>query len=230
MDVKAFLKRINRDGIESNFKWHFIDKYFSWIQRKKLKNKNFTIIGNSCFTGGIYHKFGLKYSSPTIWTYFFPEDYIRFLENLDWYLKQPLEFSKETKHSLATPLWGKTRNNYPIGVLDGSVEIHFMHCKSEKEAYEKWTRRAERINFNNIFVAFSDGEEFKEEQLEQFDKLPFKHKLFFSAKPRSNLSYAVFVKCYEKGPYVFDSTRNRRYEKYVDVAKWLNGETDFLKN
>ena len=79
--IKAKLQAFN-DAIESSIKWRIIDRLFSRFERSKLKNKAFSIIGNNCFAGGMYHKFGLQYSTPTIWTYIFPDDYIRFLENL----------------------------------------------------------------------------------------------------------------------------------------------------
>jgi uncharacterized protein (DUF1919 family) len=230
VDIKAFLKKINIDAFETAFKWRFIDKYFSGFERSKLKNKDFSIIGNNCVAGGMYHKFGLKYTTPTIWTFFFPEEYIRFLENLDWYLKQPLEFTKETKHPMAHRLSETIHRNYPIGVLGGDVEMHFMHYKTEEEALEKWTRRIKRVNFNNLFIIFSDAEEeFKEELLERYEKLTYEHKIFFSSKPRSNCKSTVFVEDYAEATHVYDSTRNRKYEKYIDLVKWLNCEKDFLK-
>ena len=229
MGIKVFLKRINRDALESAVKWQFIDKYFSWLERSKLKNKGFSIIGNNCFTGGMYHKFGLKYTTPTIWTYIFPEEYLRFLEKLDWYLSQPLKFTSFSNHAMSQKYTEITRRKYPIGLLGGDVEIHFMHYKTEKEALEKWTRRVNRVNFDNLFVVFSDGEEFKEEFLEKFEKLPYGHKIFFSAKPRSNCSFAVFIRECAESPHVYDSTKNRNYEKCFDLVKWLNGEKDFLK-
>lgn len=177
----------------------------------------------------MYHKFGLPYTTPTIWTYIFPEEYMRFLENLDWYLKQPLKFTTETKHPMAHKLTETIHRNYPIGVLGQDVEIHFMHYRTEQEALEKWTKRLKRVNFNNLFFIFSDGEEFKEELLERYEKLPYKHKIFFSSKPHCNCKYTVYVEDYARATYVYDSTRNRKYEKYLDLVKWLNGEKDFLK-
>jgi uncharacterized protein (DUF1919 family) len=177
----------------------------------------------------MYHKFGLAYSTPTIWTYIFPEEYIRFLENLRWYLKQSLKFKKETKHPMAQRFCKVMNRNYPIGVLGGDVEVHFMHYRSEEEAFAKWNRRTKRVNLKNLFVVFSDGVEFKEELLERYEKLPFKHKIFFSSKPFSNYKSTVFVKDYANAAHVYDSTHNRKYEKYLDLVKWLNGEENFLK-
>jgi uncharacterized protein (DUF1919 family) len=223
------IKVLNID-FEATLKWRFIDTFFSRIERSKLKNKNFSIIGNNCVTGGIYHKFNLAFSSPTIWSSFYPEEYIKFLENLNWYLKQPLEFTSTTKHLSAQIKREHTRKNYPIGLLGKDVEIHFVHCQTEQEALEKWARRTKRINFNNLFVIFSDeGQEFKEELIERFEKLPFEHKVFFSSKPRSKYKSVVFVKEYANSQCVCDSTRNRKYEKYIDLVKWLNCEENFLK-
>jgi hypothetical protein len=39
----------------------------------------------------------------------------------------------------------------------------------------------------------------------------------------------VFIPDYVDKPQVGDSTISRRYEKYIDVIKWLNHEKDFLK-
>ena len=229
MNISAFFKQINLDNIESTLKWRFIDRFFSRFQRLKLKNKDFSIIGNNCFVGGIYHKFGLPYTTPTIWTYIYPEEYLRFLGDLGWYLKQPLKFKKETSHLMARKYCRIMQCNYPIGVLGEDVEVHFMHYPSEEEALEKWNRRVKRLNINNLFIIFSDGEEFKEEMLEQYEKLPFNHKIFFSSKPYSNYKSTVFVKDYAKAAHVYDLTHNRKYEKYLDLVKWLNGQTDFLK-
>ncbi len=230
MKVKAYLKAIYADAIEAPIKWKFIDRYFSWLARSKLKNQEFSIIGNNCFAGGIYHKFGLQYNTPTIWTYIFPDDYLRFLENFDWYLNQPLTFKKETDHPMAHKHYEATHRRYPIGVLGSDVEIHFMHYNTEQQAQEKWTNRLKRLNRNNLFVIFSDGEEYHDDLLERFERLPFESKIFFSSKPRPQSNCTVFVEDYACEVHVYDSTRNRRYEKYLDLVKWLNGEEGFIKN
>jgi len=216
-------------SVESTVKWRVVDRFFSAVPRSKLKNRNFSIIGNNCFTGGIYHKFGLPYTTPTIWTYIYPDDYLCLLENLDHYLNQPLAFKTQTNHAMAQKYFEQTHCRYPIGVLDDTIEIHFMHCHTETKAAEKWYRRLNRFNRDNLFVVFSDGEEFREELLERYRKLPYNHKLFFSCKPY-DVTGNVFVEDYASEMHVYDSTRNRKYEKYLDLVKWLNKETDFLKH
>jgi uncharacterized protein (DUF1919 family) len=229
-ELEITLISVNMDSIQSALKWSFVDRFFSWIPRSKLRNTRFSIIGNNCFVGGMYHKYGLKYSSPTIWTYIFPDEYLRFLGNLDWYLTQPMQFIETSKHEVSKRYTQLTGRVYPIGLLGGDVEIHFMHYKTPEEAAEKWGMRLRRLCRDNLFVVFSDSEEFEEKHLERFAVLPFEHKVFFSAKPRFDFPGTVFVRDYAGAPYIFDVTRNRRYEKYFDLTRWLNGEGAFIKS
>jgi uncharacterized protein (DUF1919 family) len=178
----------------------------------------------------MYHKYGLRYNTPTIWTYIFPDEYLKFLSKLDWYLSQPLEFVKTSKHTMSKRFTEITGKVYPIGLLGGDVEIHFMHYKTQQEAYTKWNSRRRRLCWDNLFVVFSDSEEFKEQHLADFAGLPFDHKVFISAKPRRSFSGTVFVRDYAAEPYVFDVTRNRKYEKYFDLTKWLNCQEGFIKS
>jgi uncharacterized protein (DUF1919 family) len=217
---------------QTAFKWRIIDRYFSFVARSKLENRNFSIISNNCIGGGIYHKFGLQFTTPTVGCFFYPEDYIKCLENLQFYLKQPIKFTDKTRHASAQKLRATIKRSYPIGVLGENVEVHFLHYKDEAEAQEKWNRRVARLNWDNLFFLFSDSEpqEFKPEFLERYERLPFEHKIFFSANPQADSACTVFVRDCVGLASVSDSTRNRRYEKYVDLVKWFNGEKDFLKN
>ncbi len=212
--------------LEAFIKWRLIDKIYPFYGRKKLKTKDFSIIGNDCIVGGIYHKFGLQFSTPTVGLFFFSQDYIKFLENLEYYVNLPLKFKEISKYLKANEL--RKMIPYPIGILD-DVEIHFLHYSNKKEAKDKWNRRTKRIIFDNLFIVYSDGEGFREEFLDRYEKLPFANKIFISSKPRGNKDYIVFVQDYVKEQHVGDSTRNRKYEKYIDLIKWLNQEKGFLK-
>lgn len=114
---------------------------------------------------------------------------------------------------------------YPIGVLD-DVEIQFLHYKTEQEATEKWSRRKQRINLNNLFITYSDDgdKNFEEDYFNRYKKLPFEHKLFFSAKPRESTPDCTVI------THNWSSeARSRRYEKSFDAVKWLNKENNFIK-
>ena len=216
------------EKIRTAIQWRILDKYFSSLQRSKLKNKDFSIICNNCIAGGIYHKLGIEYSTPTVGLFFFSSDYLKFLENFDFYINQPLTFREDSVHPEANALH-KTKP-YPIGVLGGDVEIQFLHYKSEIEAAEKWGRRVKRINFGNLFIIYSDAEEdFKDEYVLWYQKLPFEHKIFFSSKPISAIDCSIFLNDYKDASHVGDSARNRKYEKNIDIIKWLNHEKYFLR-
>jgi uncharacterized protein (DUF1919 family) len=227
VNIYSLKEKLQKFDFESFVKWRIIDRICARYERNKIKNINFSIIGNNCLVVGVYHKFGLKYTTPTVGLVFFSEDYIRFLENLEYYLKQPLIFKKTSKFAEANML--RETKQYPIGVLPDDIEIHFMHYKSQEEAIEKWNKRVKRINFENLFIIYSDGDRFKEELLSRYEMLPYAHKIFFSSKPMGNRDYVVVVRDYENERRIGDSTRNRKYEKYVDLVKWLNGDRDFLK-
>ena len=215
-------------SFEASFNYRFADKYFSWLPRMRLKNKDFSLICNNCVAGGIYHKLGLPYTTPTVGLFFFAEDYIKFLENLQYYLLQPLKFKDYSVHPEANKL--RQTKRYPIGVLGNNVEVHFLHYKNEAEAAAKWKRRLSRLNIANLYFIFSDAEaDFTEDLLFRYERLPFEHKIFLSSKPRSNYKCAVFVREYANSGRVGDSTRSRKYEKNIDVIRWLNGEKNFLK-
>jgi uncharacterized protein (DUF1919 family) len=220
-------KKSSKFDLEAFVKWRIIDRICARFERSKLKNKDFSIIGNNCLVVGVYHKFGLKFTTPTVGLFFFSEDYIRFLENLEYCLKQSLIFKETSKFAEANEL--REIKHYPIGVLPDDIEIHFMHYKSQEEAIEKWNRRVKRINFENLFIIYSDGDRFREELLSRYEMLPYVHKIFFSSKPLGNRNYVVLVRDYENERRIGDSTRNRKYEKYFDLIKWLNGDQDFLK-
>lgn len=80
---------------------------------------------------------------------------------------------------------------YPIGLIANDIEIHFIHYKDEDEAYAKWSRRVKRINWDNLIVKFCDRDQCTEDLIRRFDKLPYSHKVCFTAK--SILIYRVSV-------------------------------------
>jgi uncharacterized protein (DUF1919 family) len=215
--------------IRISFKLRVTDRLFERYWRAKLKRRDFSIICNNCVAWGIYRKLGLPYSTPTVGLFFYSEDYIKFLENFEHYIRQPLKFKETSKHPEANAL--RKATSYPIGVLGDDVEIQFLHYQSEKEAADKWKRRTQRINFDNLFFIYSDAEEdFKEEFLLRYEKLPFKHKIFLSSKPQADMNSVVFIRDYQKEKRVGESSRNRKYEKYIDVIRWLNLEKNFSKS
>ena len=72
----------------------------NFIPRRRLKNKNFTIICDNCWAGKVYQELGLPYQTPFVGMFVFSPDYIKMLKNLKHYLSGniPLTFVKESKY------------------------------------------------------------------------------------------------------------------------------------
>ncbi|MDE5789712.1 MAG: DUF1919 domain-containing protein [Muribaculaceae bacterium] len=144
-------------------------------------NDELSIISSNCFAGRIMQDLHLKYNSPTLGLYFMYPDYIEFLNNLEFYLKKAkLEFKEHSKYPIGDERRASWSHWYPIALLADKVEIHFLHYFSEKEAAEKWYKRAARVNLDRLFIIGMDQNLCTEEDIMQFDKLPYENKLFFS--------------------------------------------------
>lgn len=133
-----------------------------------------TIISNDCFGGEVYQSLGIPYNSPFIGLMLMAPCYINLLKNLDHYMSQDLVFIRKSKYKKINKLQSKI-GQFPIATIGGDVEIQFLHYHSEQEAYEKWTKRKERIDKENLFVKFDYSKDFANERLlNDFLSLGFK--------------------------------------------------------
>ena len=192
----------------------------SGIRKQFLKDKHFSIIANNCWGGKVYQHYGLEYQSPTVGLYFFASDYIEFCKNLDHYLNSQLKFitGEESKHY--QELANRKQEYKPIGILDNSVEIVFLHYADQKEAYEKWNRRVDRVQKNNIILKFSEMDLCRPEHIELFNKLPYKKKVCFTANEYSNCASSVQVLKICRDNRVADDTKY--YADYIDLTSFIN--------
>ncbi len=188
------------------------------IRRKKLLKSDFTIISNNCWAGDVYRYFGLPYNTPTVGLYFWAEDYIKFLSNLKYYLKCPLTFITAEESKYKELLIEKKQCDKVLARLD-DVEIVFLHYSTKEEAEEKWVRRAERVNFENLVVKFSRQNHFKEEDLIKFGELPYAKKIFFDNRKNSQ-DFSVYIKGYEHSDSLSDDIST--YRKHMDILKFIN--------
>lgn len=183
--------------------------------RKKLKNKNFTVISSNCNGGVILNELNQRFNSPTVNLFFEAEDYIKFLERMSYYLKCELIEIK------------KSNIKYPMGRLD-DVTIHFMHYISFDDAKDKWNRRVQRIQNDNIFVMMTDRDGCTSEIISRFDKLPFKKKVIFTSKEMKEIKSAFYINGFdndgqvgELSSFVSVFSIKKYYDKF-DFVKWFN--------
>ncbi len=145
--------------------------------RKKLNSTDFSIISNNCWGSFVYQKYGLPYKSPTAGVYILGHDFVKLCKDWDRYFNSKLEFIPWEMASYHYALINEIP--YPVAKLD-DIEIYFMHYPSEEVAAEKWYRRVERINPDHIIFKLSQREECSREDIEEFMKLPLKHKVCFA--------------------------------------------------
>lgn len=184
--------------------------------RVKLFNKTPCIIASNCNGGIIYHDLGLKFLSPTINLFFYPQDYLKFIMNLDHYVKAQL-----------CPPIVVENNRYPIGILD-DIELHFMHYKTFEEAAKHWQKRIKRVDFANLFFIMTDRDGCTYEQIKTFDELPYKNKVIFTHKEYPEFNSAFYIKGFENEEEVGILSNFRKYswKRYLDDFNYV----DFLNN
>ena len=215
--------RIKKNIFFKNFKNKLYAKYAKYI----IKESDFTIICNNCYAGHLYETLNIHYTTPTVGLFFFADDFVKFVEDLKYYLNLELQFKEKSNFKQANKIREKTK--YPIGVLNGDIEIHFLHYHTQTEAKEKWNRRKSRINWDKLFIIMNDQNNFNENALSKFNKIRYP-KVFLSSKNRLNKDI-VWVKNYRHKEAVGDMY-NEKFKclKYFDIVKWTNQKLTELEN
>lgn len=185
--------------------------------KKRLKNKDFSLISSNCNGAFILHDLGLRFNSPFVNLWMKPNDYIKLLQKLEYYLSCEMTFTEESNIS------------YPIGVLD-DIKIYFQHYKTPEEAKQKWFERAERIDMNNLFIMFTDRDGCTYQNLSDFNSLPYKNKIVFTNKPYPEFKSAYYLKGWENDDSVGmcfefkNSFTGKKYYDDFDYIGWFNQE------
>ena len=186
------------------------------LKRQKLKNRNATIISSNCNGEFIYYDMRLRFLSPTINLSFDMNDYVKMLENLRWYMEQPVLPYKDD------------RFDFPCGML-GDIEVRFNHYKTFEEAVKKWNERKKRINWDNLVILGIDGDNCTYESIKRFDALPYKKKVIFTHKPYPEIQSSYYIKGFENNPggigvliYFKKQFLVRRYLDDFDYVSFLN--------
>jgi len=66
--------------------------------------------------------------------------HIKLLSDLQGYLRSRIRFVDKSKYESVNV--GSSRSQrYPIGLLNGEIEVHFQHYVNGMEAEERWYRR-----------------------------------------------------------------------------------------
>lgn len=139
--------------------------------------------------------------------------------NYKYYLEQPLKFIDWKDSDHADRLESINLTYCPIGKLD-DVEIVFMHYHSEEEAYEKWNRRLQRVNYDHVLIKCSKQNGMTDEQVAEFDAIPHKDKIIFVNKPMPQYKSAVWYRFRSNAKEVPDDVLF--FRKYINLEEWIN--------
>lgn len=197
------------------------DKLFSLYELNRLKDKAYVLVTNNCWGYELYNSTGREYNTPFVGLFLFPECYLRFLENFEYCMKAEMRFTSKSRYYPESKA-------YPIGIIDGEIEIHFLHYQSEIEAREKWLRRISRFEKSvaagaEIYFKLCDCEGCSSEHLTRFHALPFAHKLSIGLQVFNDTSHIYVPKLRNKtGTALVDGAKlfKKRYT-YFDITRWM---------
>ena len=183
-------------------------------------NPDVSIISMNCIGGVLAHDLGIRFNSPTINLYFRAADFIRFCENLPYYLS-----INEMTHCTDTEIVGN--RTYPVAWL-GDLVLFLVHYASVEEANRKWQERKKRIQWDNLVILATDRDGMTEELKDRFEKLPYR-KIMFTKQPDPTHPDCVYIPGYEAEDAVgliMDpvGSSGKRIVDQFDWVDFLNGQ------
>ena len=186
--------------------------------KSRLQNHGMTVISANCVGAFILHDLNEPFNSPFVNLYLSPNDFVRYLQNIEFYQRQSLTFIQSEKP-------------YPVAKL-ADLKVHFMHYRNSQEAEQKWLARSARMNLDNLFIMMTDKDDAQGmayEDLVAFDQLPFKNKVVFTRKPYPEFKSAFYIKGFEKQNQVgdlftFSGWNGVKYYDQFDYVAWFNGK------
>lgn len=216
--------RISTESFRIKFRNKVVIPMVKKSLNKRLHNKRFTIISNNCWGGTVYETYNLQKQTPTIGMFIMPQDYVKFLESLEYYLAQPLIFidpidSKWKKELEKKSNWG----TYLIGKL-ADIELHMLHYHNEDIALEKWNKRINRIDYEQLIVKFNDQNGCTVDDIRNFLSLSYNNKICFVANPDMKCSSEVILieQPGDKKHGIDASREPFGKTKYLDLSNYIN--------
>ncbi len=187
--------------------------------RKKYSVNPISFISSNCAGGVMSHDLGMQFCSPTVNLWMNASDYIKLIEDMDYYFSLPFKNGNEGEE-------------YPVGLL-GDIKLHCIHYPTFEAAQTKWTERTKRINRERIVLTFTDQNGCDAQLLERFSRQKYP-KIFLTSNPEfSNYNFSVFMdsetyKTKHNGrtlvddAFIFRGISGRRnFEHYFDINQFM---------
>lgn len=200
---------------------YLLSKYY----KKYADNQKFCIISNDCWGAEIYKLLDRPFNTPFIGLMLMGPCYIKLLENLHHNLSRTLVFKLESKYTEMQLI--KSGEAFPMALLEGTdIEIHFLHYKTKSEAFEKWNRRVERMDWNNLFIKYDCGKDYgSAELIQRFLNLKVPNKMILG-KVNYDFNEVIRIPNYEK-----DAVQQfKNCFLIFDPIGWLKGETNYTSS
>ncbi len=191
---------------------NFARKRINLRNQSTLHNKNFSLIASNCNGAFILHDLGMRFNSPFVNLWIQPKQFIKLLSDLELYMNADLEFISEDGIE------------YPIGKIN-DVNIYFQHYSNCEEALDKWNKRKERINYDNLFVMLTERDNCTYDDLVSFDLLPIKNKVVFTRNEYPEIKCSFYIKGFENMNEVgnlFEYMPHKVGKKYYDQFDYVN--------
>ena len=138
----------------------------------RLDFNNLSLISNNCWGYEIFKNSDIKYNTPFVGLFVYPNDYLKLLQNPKFYLEYPLKIEDFVF------------SDYPIARIH-DIDIHFLHYDSNYDALSKWNRRRLRLlnfidtsGFDQVIVKFCNRDNPTKKQVEDFQSLSYKRKIY----------------------------------------------------
>ncbi|GAL86711.1 putative acetyl transferase [Sporocytophaga myxococcoides] len=194
----------------------------------KINNKNFTIVSDDNWGKEVYDAFNIPYKSPFIGVHLFNSDFIKLVNDFENYIDKPITFinHSDSKHQKSfRHCFGK---DYPLGLLNNDIELHFIDYNSPDEALRHWNDGRSKINLENIFFKMdASREENNIDSIEAFDYINRPNKVCFinyydKEKYLSNNSTLHLIDYWNPDSEIFFPQSLCSF----DLIGWLNGKVE----
>lgn len=171
----------------------------------------------------------MPYRTPFVGLFIPPKSYLNLLQNFADCIRAKLVFAQNSKLNSLNSWRKRERLSYPIGLLCGEIEIHFLHYSSDDEAYSKWRRRCARLvdDPNRLFFKIDDRDGAVTDDIEAFDRMPICNKVCFTAN-KSTVQTVVAPAEVVAGTVVDSVALARISRRYFNALRWLSARPKWL--
>ena len=195
-----------------------------------LSKKNISILSNNCIAGFLYHEYKLPFLSPTINLQIVPDDFVKFIYNINQYIDTDMEEITNPDDKIFNKVGGG-HITFPVGKIN-DITVLFQHYKEFNEAKEKWDERKKRINYSNIYIILVEhNSNCTAETIHKFLESKYEKKLFLTDRKEFLHKKYCFVMQdladyiladHRMGWYKKNPKTNLEFYKQFDFYTWFN--------